>query len=161
MISALKDERIAMIVVGTKLKQQHPKTAKVIMSGVAVLEFEEIFIFSIALIASGVAAFDIPRAFALIQAVISSVAIFSLNDFGKICFKTGFIICESFSIIPASFSTFIMPFQNAIIPIREITKFTLLFAPSIKALVTVDRLDVNKANTIDTMQIILKHFPSI
>lgn len=117
-ILAPNEERMAIIVVGTKLKQQHPNTARVIISGVAVLDLEEPFIFSIALIARGVAAFDMPSILALIHAVISSVAMFSLNDFGKMRFKIGRNSLDSPLTTPACFNTDIIPFQKAIMPTR-------------------------------------------
>ena len=57
-----------------RLKQQHPKIASVIISPLA-LSLPSL-IFSMADIASGVAALAIPSIFALMHAVISSVAIF-------------------------------------------------------------------------------------
>ena len=161
MIFAPRDERIAMIVVGTRLKQQHPKTASVIISAVAELECDALCIFLIAFMARGVAAFDIPSTLELIHAVISSVAISFLNDVGKMCTKIGRKSLDIFFMMPASLRTFITPLQNAVIPMREITKFTLLFAPSISAVVIEDKLDVKRAKTVDIMQMKLKHFPNI
>ncbi len=142
-----------------RLKQQHPKIASVIISPLA-LSLPSL-IFSMADIASGVAALAIPSIFALMHAVISSVAMFSLKDFGKISFKIGLKRREIRSIIPAPFNKFIIPFQNAIIPMRDITKLTLFDAPFNTAELISAVLDVNIAKTIEMVQSTPKHFPSI
>ena len=128
-IDAPCDTLIAIIVVGIRLKQAHPRIERVTISFVALLLFLVAFIFSIAERARGVVAFERPKTLALIQAVISSVATFSLKDLGKTCFKIGFNSLDSLAIAPLDFSTSIIPFQNAIKPIIDITTVTLLDAP--------------------------------
>lgn len=159
-ISAPRAVLIPIIVVGMRLKEQQPKMARVIISSLAVVEVRE-SIFSIALIASGVEALAMPSIFALMQAVISSVAILFLNDEGKTSLRMGRNIFERARIIPASLKTFKIPFQSAIIPTREITKFTLFAAPKKSPLDIEFGFPQKNAYRTDMPQIILKHFPNI
>ena len=131
--------------VGIRQKEEQPNTARVIISAEATALVELLLIFSIAEIANGVAALEIPRIFALMHAVISSVAIFSLKDFGNMRFKIGRKSFDKRSIMPASFRMLIIPFQKAIIPINEMTRLTLFEAPEIKAVVILEILDVDIA----------------
>ncbi len=160
-ISAPSAVLIPIMVVGMRLKEQQPKIARVIISGLAVFEGSTMSIFSIALSASGVEALAIPSIFALMQAVISSVAIFFSNDEGKICLRIGRSIFERARMIPASFKTFKIPFQSAMIPTREITKFTLLVAPEKSPLDIEFRFPQKTAYKMDVTQITLKHFPNM
>jgi len=160
-MDAFADARIAIIVVGIRLKEQHPSIARVIISALATPELSLSLSFFIALIASGVEALAIPSIFALIQAVISSVATFSLKALGKILFKIGFKSRDSIFITPASLKTFNKPFQNAIMPTNDITSLTLLSVPVAIASEREEMFPVNMAKITEITQSAPKHFPSI
>ena len=151
----------AIIVVGIKLKQAQPTIQSIIISLVAYPFLCPLSIFDIAFIAIGVTAFETPKMLALIQAVISSVAYPFLNERGKIKTSTGFNILDSSLIIPLSFNTSIIPFQNAIIPTREMHKVTLFSHPSSTLLLTSAILPLSKANTKEVIHKTEKHLPRI
>ena len=122
--------RIAIIVVGIKQKEEEPITASVIISLVALSLPRPSFSFSIADSARGVEAFAIPSRLALTQAVISAAARFSLNAFGKTNLRIGDNIFARREIIPLFSKTLIIPCQNAIKPISEITVETHFVVPA-------------------------------
>lgn len=146
---------------GIRLKQEQPKRHRVIISSVALPYFVPSFIFSIAFIPKGVAALDIPSKFALMQAVISSVAVSFLNEDGNIHFSKGRISFDKAPIAPLSFKTFIIPFQSAIIPIRDNVTLTLFDAPSIMPLQSSAQFPIITAVTVEEMARTENIFPII
>lgn len=126
---------MAISVVGIISIDEHPRTAKVIMSSLAVSELGlTLSIFSIALIARGVAAFPTPNMFALTDAVISSIPTPVRDASGNANFISGDKSFDNLRISPASDNTFITPHHRHMIPSSESVTSTDLAAPSITAL---------------------------
>ena len=151
----------AIIVVGIILKQAVPSMHSIIISFVAYSFFMPLSILEIAFIASGVTAFETPSKLALMQAVISSVAVSFLNERGNISLNKGLKSLDNPLIILLSFSISIIPFHSAITPTRDMQTVTLFSHPSKILLLTSAIFPQKIAKINDIMHSNAKHFPSI
>ena len=154
--------RSAIRVVGRRLIEDVPSTARVTISSVALtLSGFCSCIFFIASSAKGVAAFPIPSIFALSAAVISCFAQPVRQAFGKTWRSMGDNILLSFSISPALRSTSIIPHQRHILPARVKVSWTDAEAPSRAALDSSVIFPVKAAQITETAHSMKKHFPSM